>query len=286
VTVADANPAQRWRTIVPGGELALRVGSSLVLAPLAVAVSYLGGLPFAAFWALAALGVLWEWTSLITPGDRRSVLVTGAATLLLASALAFTNHVLAALIVLVLGMLGAGALAPADRRIWIASAIPYAGALAVAPIVLRADGDLGFIAIIFLFAVVWTTDIVAYFTGRLVGGPKLLPQVSPKKTWSGAIGGTVAAILVACGVARAAGFDAMLTLALLALVLSVAAQGGDLFESFLKRRFGAKDSGHVIPGHGGLMDRLDGFVAAAVLAALIGLTRGGFATPGRGLLEW
>ena len=119
---------------------------------------------------------------------------------------------------------------------------------------------------IFLFAVVWATDIVAYFAGRAIGGPKLVPRVSPKKTWSGAIGGTLAAVIVAVvarqgdgGVRvvrhRHAGGD----------LLSICAQAGDLFESALKRRFGAKDSGHLIPGHGGLMDRLDGFVAAACL---------------------
>lgn len=271
---------------MPGGELALRVCSALVLAPLAIAVSYFGGVPFAVFWSLAALGVLWEWTTLVIPGDRRSVLMTGAASLVLAFALAGMNHFLAAIIVLAIGTLGTAVLASGERRIWVASAIPYAGALGVAPIVLRADSDAGFIAIVFLFAIVWTTDIVAYFTGRGVGGPKLMPQVSPKKTWSGAVGGTVAAIVVALGVAKAAGFGGLFAVALLALVLSVCAQAGDLFESFLKRRFGAKDSGHVIPGHGGLMDRLDGFVAAAVVAALVGLTRGGFAAPGRGLLVW
>jgi phosphatidate cytidylyltransferase len=138
----------------------------------------------------------------------------------------------------------------------------------------------------FLFAIVWSTDIVAYFVGRALGGPKLMPRVSPKKTWSGAIGGTVAAIVVAVAIAKAAALTGLFAIAMLAVVLSVFAQGGDLFESFLKRRFDAKDSSHLIPGHGGLMDRLDGFVTASVVAALIGLARGGFEAPGRGLLVW
>ena len=185
-----------------------------------------------------------------------------------------------------MGTLAAAALAPSERRIWVASGVPYAGAIAVAPIVLRADSANGFLAMLFLFAIVWATDIVAYFVGRAVGGPKLMPQVSPKKTWSGALGGTAAAVALAVALAQAAALPAWFAIAMLAVVLSVVAQGGDLFESFLKRRFGAKDSSHLIPGHGGLMDRLDGFVTAGVVAALIGVARGGFESPGRGLLMW
>jgi phosphatidate cytidylyltransferase len=149
--------------------------------------------------------------------------------------------------------------ATADQRArWLTAGAVYAGAAAFCPILLRADADYGLVAIFFLFAVVWVTDIAAYFVGRLFGGPKLWPAVSPKKTWSG----------------------------VLAALLSVASQAGDLFESHLKRRFGVKDASHIIPGHGGVMDRLDGFIFAAALATLIGLARGGWSGPGRGLLEW
>jgi phosphatidate cytidylyltransferase len=272
--------------MVPRGDLALRICSALVLAPLAVAAAYVGGWPFALFWGLAGLGVLWEWTSLVMPTDRQFVLMTGGAALALAFAFASTDRLVAAIVVLAMATLAAAVLAPPERRGWIAAAIPYAGALIIASVALRADAAAGFTAIIFLFAVVWTTDIVAYFVGRAVGGPKLLPQVSPKKTWSGAAGGTGAAVAAALVVAHVAGYTGLLPIALLAIVLSICAQLGDLFESFLKRRFGAKDSGHMIPGHGGLMDRLDGYVAAAVMAAAIGLARGGLAAPGRGLLVW
>jgi phosphatidate cytidylyltransferase len=269
-----------------GSELALRVCSALVLIPLAIGTAYVGGWPFAAFWGLAAIGVLWEWMSLVARADRRSVLMTGGASIVLALALVVTGHHLAAMIVLAMGTLGAAALAPAGRRTWVASGIPYAGALGIAPVVLRSDGEHGFLAMIFLFAIVWTTDIVAYFVGRAVGGPKLMPRVSPKKTWSGAVGGTAAAVAAAIVVAHVAGSNGLFAIAMLAVVLSVFAQGGDLLESFLKRRFGAKDSSHLIPGHGGLMDRLDGFVTASIVAALIGLARGGFEVPGRGVLVW
>lgn len=269
-----------------GGELALRVCSALVLVPLALGAAYLGGWPFAVLWGLAAMVVLWEWNSLVAGSDQRIVLTTGGASLALAIALVLTGHLLAAVIVLAISTLGVASLAPAKRRTWIAAGVPYAGALGVAPIVLRSDNGEGFLAIIFLFAVVWTTDIAAYFSGRVIGGPKLMPRVSPNKTWSGAIGGTLAAVVVALALAKVTALTGLFAIAMLAVILSICAQGGDLFESFLKRRFGAKDSGHLIPGHGGLMDRLDGFVTASVVAALIGLLRGGFEAPGRGLLVW
>lgn len=267
-------------------ELVLRVCSALVLVPLAIGTAYLGGWAFALFWGAAAIGVLWEWISLVAPSEERSMLLIGGAALALAVALAGMGHALAAIVVLAMGALGVAALTLAQRRAWIAGAVVYAGALAVAPIVLRTDEEEGFLAVIFLFAIVWMTDIGAYFAGRALGGPKLVPQVSPNKTWAGAVGGLVAAILAAVAVANLAALTAIFALAVLALALSVFAQGGDLFESFLKRRFHAKDSSHLIPGHGGLMDRLDGFVTASVAAALIGLLRGGFEAPGRGLLIW
>jgi phosphatidate cytidylyltransferase len=283
--VADpASPPSAFR--VPRSELSLRIGSGIVLAALAIGTAVLGGWPFAVFWGVAAIGVLWEWTSLVAEADRRSILMTGAASLVLAGALVASSHVLPAVIVLAMGTLGAAALAPFGRRSWAAGGVPYAGALAIAPIVLRADSEYGLPALIVLFAIVWATDIAAYFVGRALGGPKLMPQVSPSKTWTGAIGGAVAAILTAVVVAHVAGLPSSFAIAALAVVLSICAQSGDLFESALKRRFGAKDSGRLIPGHGGLMDRLDGFVTASVAAALIGLTRGGFEAPGRGLLEW
>jgi phosphatidate cytidylyltransferase len=294
--MADADPARHLGAAkLGGGELTLRVCSALVLAPLAIGIAYVGGWLFTAFWGLAAIGVLWEWTSLVAGDDRRAVLMAGGASVVLAVALTGAVNtadgvhevrLLAAITVLAMGMLGVAALAPKDVRAWVAVGIPYAGLIGIAPIVLRSDVEYGFAAVIFLFAIVWGTDIVAYFTGRALGGPKLAPTISPKKTWSGAIGGTMAAIVVAVIIAKVAGLANVLALCSIAVMLSVVAQAGDLFESALKRRFGAKDSGQLIPGHGGLMDRLDGFVMAAVLAALIGLARAGVEAPARGLLIW
>jgi phosphatidate cytidylyltransferase len=172
-----------------------------------------------------------------------------------------------------------------DRGLWIVLGILYAVVSALAPIVLRSSHDFGLHAILFLFAVVWATDIAGYVVGRLIGGAKLWPAVSPKKTWSGAVGGLVGAVLLGSAVVHFSGIRVGFV-ALLAALLSVVAQSGDLAESAIKRRFGVKDASHIIPGHGGVMDRLDGFIVAALLAVLIGLARGGLDNPGRGLLVW
>jgi phosphatidate cytidylyltransferase len=285
--VADADPANPSGTIAPGGwDLMLRVCSTLVLAPLAIAAAYLGGWPFAIFWSLAAIGVFWEWSSLVAGEGRGAVAAVGGVLLAVSSALAAGGRLVGAIIVTATAIVGTASMAPAQHRGWVAGGVPYAGAIGIAPIALRSDSEDGFVAVMFLFAIVWTTDIAAYFLGRMIGGPKLLPRVSPKKTWSGAIGGMAAAVLVALAVAKAAGLSGLVPIALLAATLSFVAQAGDLFESQLKRRFGAKDSSHLIPGHGGLMDRLDGFVLAAAVAALIGILRGGVEAPAHGLLIW
>jgi phosphatidate cytidylyltransferase len=267
------------------GELALRIGSALLLIPLALATAYVGGWLFALFWGAAAIGVLWEWMSLVAGSRRRPLLLTGAAALALPLILVLLRLDLAAVIVLALGALAAMAVTAGRRQLWAAAGIPYAGCLVLAPAVLRSDSRFGFLAIIFLFTIVWTTDIAAYFIGRAIGGPKLVPGVSPNKRWSGAVGGLLAAILAAIAFARITETQ-WFAMAMLAVVLSVFAQVGDIFESFLKRRFGVKDSSRLIPGHGGLMDRLDGFIAASAVAALLGVARGGFEAPARGLLLW
>jgi phosphatidate cytidylyltransferase len=144
----------------------------------------------------------------------------------------------------------------------------------------------GLAVILWLFAVVWGTDTCAYFTGRALGGPKLWPRVSPKKTWSGAIGGLIGGAVLGLIVLWLAGIAVKWPHLLLSLAFSVATQGGDLFESSLKRRYDVKDAGSIIPGHGGVMDRLDGFIFAAVLAAICGVARGGVTEVPKGLAVW
>ncbi|MEQ8695283.1 MAG: phosphatidate cytidylyltransferase, partial [Bauldia litoralis] len=161
----------------------------------------------------------------------------------------------------------------------------YAAVFGLALLILR-EGDLGLAAIAFVFAVVWATDIGAYFAGRAIGGPKLWPAVSPKKTWAGAIGGLVAAVIAGLATAAVVGLPLAGALVIVIVVMSVAGQAGDFFESFIKRRFGVKDSGTIIPGHGGMMDRVDGLVFAAAVAVLIGFLHSGATDVARGLISW
>jgi len=265
--VAQAPPVKQDKSApTPGvgrSNLALRVVSSAVLAPLAIAAAYFGGPAFVLFWAIAALGVLWEWQTLVCAHDRNPVLTIGAVAL---------------------GALGVATLASRVRRYWCLTGLLYAAAVLIAPAILRGDPALGFAAILFVFTIVWLTDIVAYFVGRAVGGPKLMPAVSPNKTWSGALGGTAAGIVG--GVVLARQFGVGPSSAVVAFALSVISQAGDLAESALKRAFQVKDSSNLLPGHGGLMDRLDGFIAAAAAAAALGLLHGGLEAPARGLMVW
>lgn len=266
--------------------LALRVLSAVVLAPLALFAAYLGGWPFALFWGAAALAVLWEWITLVVGPAYRLMFSSCGAAIVIAGFVAWLGRPVAALLMVGLGAFAAAVFAPPERRLWVSIGVGYGGAMLLAPMFLRADSIYGFVVIVLLFAIVWTTDIVGYFAGRAFGGPKLLPSVSPKKTWSGAIAGAAGAVIAALLVVGLVGSFNSLAIITIALVLSVLAQFGDLFESWVKRQFGAKDSSHLIPGHGGVMDRLDGFWAAAFAACLIGLLRGGFDGPGRGLLLW
>jgi len=265
--------------------LMLRVVSSAVLAPIAIAAAYLGGWIFAIFWTAAAIAVWWEWTRLVHPAGHLGALVTGVCTLIIQSFLLMNDREDVAIMIAGLGGLAAAIIAPRNP-VWTAIGVVYASILIIAPIVIRSDDRVGFFAIVFVFATVWATDIVAYFTGRAIGGPKLAPTISPNKTWSGAIGGTIGAIAAGAAVAAPSNIQAFLLAALIAIALSVMSQAGDLFESRMKRLFNVKDSGGLIPGHGGAMDRLDGFVAAVLAALLIGAARAGWNSPAQGLIGW
>jgi phosphatidate cytidylyltransferase len=184
----------------------------------------------------------------------------------------------------VLGLAAVAVLSGEPRR-WAAAGFLYAAIAQMASVVVRLDRQEGLAALILVLLVVWATDIGGYFAGRAIGGPKLWPRVSPKKTWAGALGGFAASLAVSAGFV-AFGFGKVWPMLLLAAVLSIASQLGDLFESAVKRRFGVKDSSHIIPGHGGLLDRLDGFVAAIALAAIFGVLRGGVDGVGGALMVW
>ncbi len=270
-----------------GRDLKPRTFSALILAPVALAVTYFGGIPFLVLWVLAGFGVLWEWAGVARILPRVRFLVAGGLVLLAEGVLLALGHTAAVGTVLVLGAVICAILAkggPVPRG-WSALGLLCASAVAIPIVILRGDDRLGLLCILFLFAVVWGTDIAAYFTGRALGGPKLWPRLSPNKTWSGSLGGTLIGTLAGVAVAMAGGLLFTPALVVIGLVLSVVAQSGDLAESAFKRVFGVKDAGWLIPGHGGILDRLDGFAAAAALALAIALVRGG-ASPAAGLLLW
>jgi phosphatidate cytidylyltransferase len=275
-------------------DLMLRAASAAVLAPAVLAITYAGGWAFLALCVIAAGRILWEWTALVAVRADPRIIVPGLSGLAIAGALIGVGLANAAAGVLVIEALFAGLASAALPRDgdsvspigWAAGGVLYAGTVLFGPALLRADPQWGLTALLFLYAIVWITDIFAYFCGRAFGGPLLWPTVSPHKTWSGAIGGLVGGVAAGVAVAYASGIGKLGIVAVMAFLLSVLAQAGDLFESAIKRHFGVKDTSDLIPGHGGLMDRIDGFMVAAFAALLIGILHQGTAAPARGLLLW
>ncbi|AYO85568.1 phosphatidate cytidylyltransferase [Methylobacterium brachiatum] len=265
-------------------ELWLRVASGVVLAPAILAALVYGGWPFAGIWLAAGIIGFAEWMVMSRTEPREVLIALGAATL--GALLLCQRGGAPALACLAVLLLGAAACATVARtgfgRVRALAGVLGAAAIASVPVALRDDPGIGLVGPAWMFAVVWSTDIAAYFAGRKIGGPKLMPRVSPNKTWSGAIGGLVGAVAAGSLVAVAAdlaGLDlpsaaSLPVVAGVSALASVLSQAGDLLESGLKRRYGVKDSGKIIPGHGGVMDRLDGFFAVAVLAGLYLALRG------------
>ncbi|MDN5926291.1 MAG: phosphatidate cytidylyltransferase [Hyphomicrobiales bacterium] len=265
--------------------LQTRALSAIVLAAAVLWLTWLGGLPFRLLVILGAALVYYEWVSMA--GLRISRGAVGGIALAVVAAMlasgAATNALAVAFLVGIGVTLAVGW--GLGREMSAAAALAYAGLAAISLALLRGDDGAGLKAILFLFAIVWATDIAAYFTGKTFGGPKLAPKISPGKTWSGAIGGTVAGVAAGVATAAAAGSGAVGLAAAAAFMLAVVAQAGDLFESAVKRHFGVKDSSHVIPGHGGLMDRVDGLVAAGFALYLIGVALGGVDQPSHGFFN-
>jgi phosphatidate cytidylyltransferase len=282
VTEPEAAPAAA--SAPDSRNLVMRIAVAAVLIPLAVAIAYAGGWLWTALVTLAAIGLFVEWLAIVGLAGAIRVTMPGVAALVVAGLCFAIGRLDAALIVLTIGFVAVVSIAP-ERRGWAAAGFLYASAAEIASVLVRLDPAKGFAALMFVLLIVWVTDSGGYFAGRGIGGPKLWPRVSPKKTWAGAAGGFAASLAVAAGFAA---FDlgGIGPLLMLSGALSVVSQLGDLFESAVKRRFGVKDSSHIIPGHGGLMDRLDGFVAAVVVAALFGFLRGGADGVGRGLMVW
>jgi phosphatidate cytidylyltransferase len=261
-----------------------RIVSAIILGLLALGAAYVGGPLFLLFWTVGALVVFWEWCAVANALPRNAAFALGGGGLLAA---AITIALGAPMIALVWVLAGAAAVAIFARPpLWCAGGVLYGAAL-LAPIVfLRDDARLGLVAVLFLYAVVWATDVAALYVGRYVGGPRLAPRISPAKTWSGAIGGAVAGVAAGALLLLALRLSVGAAHLVVALAASVSAQVGDLLESWVKRQFGVKDASGIVPGHGGLMDRLDGFIAAALFAFLFGAWRAGVDAPAQGLLQW
>lgn len=288
-TPGDRAPSRPARLFGQANGLGWRLASAFVLGPLVLLLAWYGGWMFAAVTALAAVLMLTEWHRLTGEGRlvQPSFLVKALLLVLAVVAAAGDFWLLAlALLAVSLPLAGSSVLwrldgetAPASQGLgaafWAAGGMLYIGLAAIAVLWLRADSARGLPVILWLLAVVWATDTGAYVAGRLIGGPKLAPKLSPNKTWAGLLGGIAAAGLVG---ALAASFGALAPdpiLIALSALLALVAVAGDLAESAVKRHFGVKDAGSLIPGHGGVLDRLDSLLFAAPAAALLVLLMGG-----------
>lgn len=276
---AAAQSAKRWR------DLKKRALSAAVLGPGALLCIWLGALPWTALMTLAIALLSWEWVRLCGLRSRAWPGIAVPLTVGAACGLAVFSLPVPGLAVLLAGFLGTWIAAPRLRRrgggappptSWLALGVLYIGLAGIALIELRHDNEAGRNNVLFLIFVVWASDIGAYLVGRMVGGPKLAPAISPGKTWSGAVGGLLCCMLVGWLAADflVPGNPPALKVLAVAALLGVATQLGDLLESAVKRHFGVKDSSMLIPGHGGVLDRLDGLLAAAPVAALLAFAVG------------
>ncbi|MEC9368786.1 MAG: phosphatidate cytidylyltransferase [Pseudomonadota bacterium] len=264
----------------------LRIVSSVIMAGAAILLTGAGTLPFAGLVAGVASTLCWEWGRMVRKDNPTPPLVLHVAATLFAVALSAAGEILAAMGVLFVGaVLLALTTKPALARSWSAAGAVYFGLPAVALIAMRQDAVYGIAAVLFLFTVVWGADTFAYFTGRAIGGPKLAPSISPGKTWAGLFGGVILPSAICAAAATWIGGTSPFAIALLAATLACISQVGDLVESYAKRQFRQKDASHLIPGHGGFLDRVDGFIFASVAAWLFGLVRDP-GHPAQALLLW
>lgn len=259
-TVPSSAPANRRN-------LSIRILSGLALGPPVLLLAILGGTWFGLASAIAAAIGFREWLRIVDGRPHLLGFVAPAAVMMIywgfGVAAALEGLAVAAVTVGVVG------LAARSQNPWFgALGMPYVGLTMITLPWLRASGDAGWKLVLFVLFVVWASDIGAFFVGRAIGGPRLAPRISPNKTWSGLVGAAVVAAGVALGWALILQIRAPLYAMIVAIGLSLIGQGGDLFESSVKRRFRLKDSGELIPGHGGMLDRIDALLWAAPVFAL------------------
>jgi len=279
----SAGPRQSagWR------DLGIRTLSSAILIPAVLLDIWLGDTWFHLLIALIAVMMAREWTNIVHDRSSAQFALHAAAALcgaFLPLSLGWlpTLAVIAAIGVLSLTL---AVIHSRTINIWVLSGVAYVGLPAMAFVILRGESQAGMLTIMWLFAVVWAADICAYFAGRLIGGPRLAPIISPKKTWAGLLGAIAGGMAAGIAVAHGMGLVNLVPLGLLGGVLALIEQMGDLFESALKRHYGVKDSGRLIPGHGGILDRVDGLVAASLALAAIVIV-GGYLGAGNELFAW
>lgn len=281
----DSATASRAEGGMPrvSSNLKLRIASGAVFAAAAFAVAWAGVWSFALFVLACTLVLCWEWGRLVRGAAFDLGFFVHSAAVTAAVILAAAGYAVLAIAALVIAAIILVPLYFGRRARLSALGVFYVGLPTIALLWLRGDEPYGFMAVLFVFAVVWSSDIAAYAAGRSIGGPKLAPRVSPNKTWAGLIGALLA------GAAAAAVFAALepeadlVRLLIIGVSLASIAQVGDLVESALKRAFGLKDASDLIPGHGGFMDRMDGLIAASTMAAILALVVNAHA-PARALL--
>jgi phosphatidate cytidylyltransferase len=259
---------------LPGGGIASRIAAAAVLMPVAIGLTWAGSLYFCVLVLICAGLLSREWVRLCgaSPDSLPGLALASGSIIILAGAYYYLRFDIAAAAGIfhyfLLRRLPAGGL-PERNRVWLAAGALVLTGAGLSLIWLRTVPADGFAGVIWLFAVVWATDIAAFVFGKSVGGPRLAPAISPKKTWAGLIGGLAGAAATGFAVSYVYSGEVIALAALAGILIGLACGAGDLFESFFKRRFHAKDSGRLIPGHGGVLDRLDSLLAAAPAAVLL-----------------
>jgi phosphatidate cytidylyltransferase len=283
-TAPQSDKTPRADTRKPS-ELLLRLASAFVLIAITLAAVLVSPWSFLALVIVGAGLLLWEWGSATRGnGFDGTSLIQAVSVTALAIFVALDRFDLGLFVVGAAAVVIAFSATDRARALWALSGLAYVALPAASLVWLRSDPQYGLAAILFLFAVTWATDTFSYVGGRSLGGPKLAPRISPKKTWSGFLVGILSPALVGVAFALYLGETSPWVLALVAVGLAFACQIGDLLESAIKRRLGIKDMSQLIPGHGGLFDRIDSLLFAAVVAGLIALRD--IAAPAAGLLIW
>lgn len=257
-----------------------RIVSSSVLVPVALMAVYAGGYFYALFVIAAAIAGVFEWMHMMVPKADSYTKTLPAILVMVALGFAQTRSFALGIVFIILSsfiVFTAVSRKDVKKRLgvaWIVAGLPYVTFCGVSLLYLRNIEEVGRTLTFFLMLSVWATDIGAFIAGRLIGGPKLLPEVSPNKTWAGLIGGAMAAAVTG-GVFISVSYPGnTVTFSLIAVLLAIVSQAGDLFESYVKRRSGVKDSGNLIPGHGGVLDRIDGLIFASVFFAAFSIVWG------------